>query len=500
MSFATVSLWLGYIVTLLVLSHLAKGKDALLPGKIGVAIQSMAYVATYISAVALVGFSGLGHIYGLQIEMIALGNIWLGVWFVYRYLAWPTKLMQRKLLARTPVQLLSRGYRSPGLGRFFGVLAGLLILVYCSAVFKGGALILTSAVPLDEHQALWLLVALVATSVLWGGLRAVLYTEALQGVIMAVGVIAIVVGTLSMVGGPMAALEKLALEPPTENANNGFLALSSGAPGMQVIFLAFVTSVGVWAQPQMIQRHFALKSKAEAQKVIPLAMIWIALLLGGAYFVGSVSRLVLGPEIASPDHVIPAMVKLILPELGRQIFALAIVSAALSTASALLHVSCGLLGQDVLGRSLRGAGWYVAVALGALASGYFAVHSSSIIALICATSWSIIASAMLVPYLTLIIKGLSLPSSCAWISSVSGLSACLGWYFFASPSTSLKISGMAAPGLIGGIHPLFIGLVCSAMGMGLGLLLAGAQKTESGPRRRGKSARFVRGKRRSERP
>ena len=472
MNFTTVALWLGYIVTLLVLSHLAKGRDALLPGKIGAAIQSMAYVATYISAVALVGFSGLGHMYGLQIEMIAMGNIWLGVWFVYRYLAWPTKLMQRKLHARTPVQLLSKGYRSPGLGRFFGVLAGLLILVYGSAVFKGGALILTSAVPIEEHQALWVLVALVATSVLWGGLRAVLYTEALQGFIMAVGVIAIVGGTLHMVGGPIVALEKLALEAPTAQANNGFLALSSGAPGMNVIFLAFVTSVGVWAQPQMIQRHFALKSKAEANKVIPLAMISIAVLLGGAYFVGSVSRLVLGPDIASPDHVIPSLVKLILPDVGRQIFALAIVSAALSTASALLHVSCSLLGQDVLGRSLRGAEWYVAVAAGALASGYFAVHSSSIIALICTTSWSIIASAVLVPYLTLIRKGLSLPSSCAWISSVSGLVACLGWYLFATPSTSLKISGIAAPGLIGAIHPMIIGLVFSAIGMWIGLRLA----------------------------
>ena len=472
MNFFSVCLWIGYIITLLVLSHLAKGKDALLPGKIGVAIQSMAYVATYISAVALVGFSGLGHTYGLQIEMIAMGNIWLGVWFVYRYLAWPTKLIQRKLHARTPVQLLSKGYKSPGLGKFFGILAGVLILVYGSAVFKGGALILTSAVPLDEHQALWLLVALVATSVLWGGLRAVLYTEALQGFIMAVGVIAIVVGTLNMVGGPFEALEKLALEPPTAEANNGFLALSSGAPGMTIVFLTLVTSVGVWAQPQMIQRHFALKSKAEALKVIPLAMICIALLLGGAYFVGSISRLVLGPDIPSPDHVIPALVKLILPDAGRQLFALAIVSAALSTASALLHVSCGLLGQDVLGRSLRGAEWYLAVAVGAIASGYFAVHSSSIIALICTTSWSIIASAMLVPYLTLLRKGLSLPSSCAWISSLSGLAGCFGWYCFATPATSLKISGMAAPALVGAIHPMIIGLVCSALGMGIGLVLA----------------------------
>lgn len=70
-------------------------------GRVGFGIQAFAYVATYISAVALVGFGGLAYAYGMQMLLVAAGNVWLGTWIVYRYLAWPTRLCQRNLQART---------------------------------------------------------------------------------------------------------------------------------------------------------------------------------------------------------------------------------------------------------------------------------------------------------------------------------------------------------------------------------------------------------------
>lgn len=485
MSVLIVSIWLAYAAVLLLLTWLAKGRSVLLPGKVGAMIQAFAYVATYVSAVALVGFAGLGHSLGMQIQFVTLGCVWFGCWMVYRYVAWPTRLLQRSLGAQTPVEMMSKGYRSPGLGKYYGLLSGVLILIYCSAVFKGGALILTSAVPLSESQALWILISIVAISVLWGGLRAVLYTEALQGLIMALGVIALVAGALKYTSGFSSAMEALAALPPTEQADNGFLALSSGAGGMNVIFLMLVTSVGVWAQPQLMQRHFALKSRDEARRIIPMTMLIIAVLLGGALFVGGISRLLLGPEAASPDMVIPTIVRLVLPEAGIQLFALAIVSASLSTASALLHVSCATIGQDVLGKKLQGWKWRVTVICGALASGLFAVHSSSIIAIICSTSWTLVAAAMWVPYIALLVLGAGpsagLDSRTGWISTLTGTGSAVAWYFLGYAPTSLKYSGLAASGLLGHLHPMLVGMLCSLCGLGLGLLLRrGLDKREAG--------------------
>ena len=470
MSAAVIILWLGYGLLLLVLTSLAKGGNVLLPGRVGAVAQAFAYVATYVSAVALVGFAGLGHSMGLQIQLVTMGCVWFGCWMVYKYIAWPTRRLQEGLGAQTPIELFSKGYNSPGLGRLLGALSGALILIYCSAVFKGGAIILTGAVNLNETQALWVLVGLVAASVLWGGLRAVLYTEALQGLIMTIGVSLMVYCALRYVGGLSAGLSGLAALPPTEAANNGYLALSSGAAGLNIISLMLVTSVGMWAQPQIMQRHFALKSKEEATRIIPMSMLVIAVLLGGALLVGSLSRLIIGPEIASADQVIPTIVSLVMPAWGIQIFALAIVSASLSTASALLHVSCACLGRDVMGGRLEGWKWRLAVICGALVAGLVAQHSSSIIAIICATSWTLVAAAMWIPYLALLIKGPGLTPGLGWSASLVGMAGALGWYFLAYAPTSLKYTGLAVPGIAGHIHPMLIGMLSSAAGLGLALL------------------------------
>ena len=92
---AFVLLWAGYALILVFIAKYSRSHDALLPGKVGVAVQALAYVATYISAVALVGFGGLCYLFGLQMLLVAAGNVWFGTWFVYRYLAWPTRLWQR---------------------------------------------------------------------------------------------------------------------------------------------------------------------------------------------------------------------------------------------------------------------------------------------------------------------------------------------------------------------------------------------------------------------
>jgi SSS family solute:Na+ symporter len=446
-------LWILYALLLVFIARYSRSRDALLPGKVNVAIQALAYVATYISAVALVGFGGLCYIFGLQMLLIAAGNVWLGTWFVYRYLAWPTRLWQRKLDSKTPAEFLSKAYETPGLQVFLGLMSTVLLIIYGSAVFKGAAVMVAGVLPVSVNAALSILVAIVGISVIWGGLRGVLYTEAFQGLVMIVGVGALVISLLKEIGGPITGIQALAALPPTEAANNGFLSLSSGPAGLNIIFLAIVTSVGIWAQPQMIQRHFALKSVQETKKAAPLAMLALSVVVGGAYFASALSRLILGPGITNPDRLLPTF--------GQHLFALAIVSASLSTASALLHIASGSLGRDVFKKHLTGWSWRGVVIICTVCSGLFALKSSSIIALICATSWTLLACAILVPYLALLIQGPKAGSSAALMSSLGGLAGTAAWYLLAYRSTSMGITGLSAPGIIGAIHPILPGVAAS---------------------------------------
>lgn len=454
-------LWIGYAFFLLFIARRTKSSDALLPGRVGAAVQALAYVATYISAVALVGFGGLCYMFGMQMLLVAAGNVWLGTWFVYKYLAWPTRLWQRKLNSRTPAELLSKAYEVPQMQVFLGLISSLLLVVYGSAVFKGAAVLVAGVLPISVNAALLILVCVVGVSVVMGGLRGVLYTEAVQGLVMIVGVGALLFAILKAVGGPVAGMRALAALPATPAANKGFMALSSGPVGLNVIFLSLVTSVGIWAQPQLIQRHFALRSTAEASKTAPLAMLVLSVVVGGAYFASALSRLILGPGITNPDVVMPTLVHQLLPALGQHVFALAIVSASLSTASALLHIASGSLGRDVLGKHLEGWSWRFAVILCTAASGAFALKTSSLIAFICSTSWTLIACAILVPYLALLIQGTKAGGRAAFASSVGGFTSAVVWFAFGYASTSLNISGFAAPGIIGAMHPILPGTLVS---------------------------------------
>lgn len=463
---AVVTIWASYAMLLLWLSNRAKGRNALLPGKVGVLIQALAYMSTYISAVALVGFGGLCHKYGLQMLLVAAGNVWLGTWCVYRHIAWPTRLFQKKYDAHTPAQLLSKAYDSRALQVFLGAISAILLVVYGSAVFKGAALIISGVMPVSTETALAVLVLVVGLSVTWGGLRGVLYTEALQGLIMLAGVVMLLFAVLKVVGGPISGLRELSFLAPTPDADRGFLALSSGKAGMNVLSMALVTSVGIWAQPQLIQRHFALSGRAEAMRVAPIAIFALVVVVGGMYFTSALSRLVLGSEITNPDAVVPTLVARLLPGVGQQLFGLAIVSASLSTASALLHIAGGSLWKDVLRIEADGSSkwaWRGTVAASALACGLFAAKSSSIIAFICTTSWSLLASGMLVPYLALLALGPKVSGRVAFLSSLGGVLGCLVWYFAGYEATAINLSGVAAPGFWGMLPPIIVGSLCSSV-------------------------------------
>ena len=170
----------------------------------------------------------------------------------------------------------------------------------------------------------------------------------------------------------------------------------------------------------------------------------------------------LGGGITNPDTVLPTLVHNLLPAIGQQLFALAIVSASLSTASALLHIASGSLGRDVLKKELKGWSWRIAVVLCTLGSGIFALKSGSIIAVICATSWTLLACAIMVPYLGLLAFGPKAGPRAALFSSLGGFFGSIAWYAAAYASTSKGLTGLAAPGILGAIHPIIPGILASA--------------------------------------
>lgn len=459
-------IWIAYILIFVWLARKGQGHDALASGKIGFTIQAFAYVATYISAVALVGFGGLAYVYGLQMLLVAAGNVWIGTWLVYRFLAWPTRLCQRNLQARTPTQLLAKGHRSPILGKLLALLFAVFLGVYASAVIKGAALLLAQILPVPVWILIWVVALLVAFAIFVGGLRGVLYTEAMQGFVMLIGICMLTAAVFNEVGGPLQGMAELAKLSPSSSANEGLVSLSHGEQGWFILSLVVVTSFAVWAQPQMIQRHFALTSARQVNRITPLAMLVLTVLVGGAYYVASLSRLIL-PEMASPDDVMPTLVKMLLPNLGLQIFVLAIVSASLSTATAIFHIAVSAIAEDLPGRKASRPMWLAGIFFCVLLSGGCAQIKGQLIALLCTTSWSIVGSTVLVSYVALVRFG-KRSSLAAWLSSACGFTTCMIWYLIAHKGFAVVPIFWQQAALI---PPFFIGFFCSLLGWFIGWAL-----------------------------
>lgn len=428
-------IWIVYIALFFYLARKGKGEDFVISGKVGVIVQSFAYVATYISAVSLVGMGGLSYIIGMQGMLVAIGNAFLGTLFVYLVLAWKTKELQIKLGARTPADLLALGHKLPLLKKILGFIFAFFLSIYAAAVIKGAGLMLQSIVPFSLEICIWILAICVGFAVLWGGLKGVLLTEAMQGAIMLLGICLLAYNVLTLVGGPVDGVIALSKLAPTAQANNGFLSISSGEGGYLIWSITIVTSIAIWVQPQIIQRHFSINNKNDIKKGALLASFTLLCISGGMFFICALSRLIL-PEITNPDQVVPSMVDMLLSNTGKQIFSLAIISASLSTCTALFHIAVSSLVEDVCGTKANTKTWTVGVIICVLAASFTAQLEGKFIVLIVTTSWSVIGASALVPYLSLVLFKKSNPFA-TFSASMAGGITCLFYYLLLTPQTSL---------------------------------------------------------------
>ena len=121
--------------------------------------------------------------------------------------------------------------------------------------------------------------------------------------------------------------------------------------------------IGALAQPQLAVRFMTVKSDRELNRAVRVGSFFILCTSGAAYMIGALSNVfffatdkgfaenssLLAIEAAggNPDLIIPIFIREALPPLVLYIFALTMLSAAMSTLSSLFHVSGSSIGHDI---------------------------------------------------------------------------------------------------------------------------------------------------------
>ncbi|MCK5129547.1 MAG: sodium:solute symporter family protein [Clostridiales bacterium] len=345
-------------------------KDFLLGGRnIHPAIMALSYGATFISTSAIVGFGGTAGVFGFSLLWLTFLNIFLGVFIAFTVFGKRTRKMGHNIQAHTFPEFMGKRYESKLVQKFSGGMIFIFMPVYTAAVMIGASKFLETGFNMDYNVALLVFAAIVAAYVFFGGIKGVMYSDAFQGTIMLVGMTILLVTVYSKLGGVTEAHTKLTdlmknaavMEQTAGLAKGGFTGWTSMPEFFSKYWWIVVSSItlgvgiGVLAQPQLAVRFMTVKSDKELNRAIPIGGIFILLMTGVAFLVGSMSNIFFFEKTGKiavaasggTDGIIPNFLDSFMPEWFVAIFLIVLLAAGMSTISSQLHTVGTAVSRDL---------------------------------------------------------------------------------------------------------------------------------------------------------
>jgi SSS family solute:Na+ symporter len=328
-------------------------------------IMAMSYGATFISTSAIVGFGGTAGLFGMGLLWLTLLNIFVGIFLAFIVYGKRTRKMGHSLNAMTFPELLGKRFDSKFIQYFSGLVIFFGMPLYASVVLIGAARFMETTLAIDYHMALLIYSLIIAVYVIWGGLRGVMYTDALQGTIMFVGMAFLLVMTYSRLGGITAAhqaLTNMAYLVPAKLAAQGHTGWTSmpalGSTWWWTLISTIVMGVGigVLAMPQLVVRFMTVKSNRELNRGVLIGGIFILAMTGVAFVVGALSNVFffqtqndisINVAKGNADSIIPIYINAAMPEWFVYLFMLTLLAAAMSTSSSQFHTQGSAIGRDI---------------------------------------------------------------------------------------------------------------------------------------------------------
>lgn len=302
-------------------------------------------IASNISTEHFVGLSGRGYAIGLAIAsyewMAAVTMVLVALFFLPRFL--------RAGIFTMPEYL---EYRYDSAARSIMALFMMLayIFVALATVLYSGALALEAVIGLPVIRGIWIIGALSGAYVTYGGLRAVVWTELIQGTALLLGALLVFVLSLHAIGGwgQFTALSagKLHTVLPWNDPEMPWLAVFFGG--------LWIPNTFYWGLNQFItQRTLAARSLAEGQRGTLFAAA-IKVTIPFIIVMPGIMAIQLFPNlIKTPDQAYPVLIRELVPAGLLGIMLAALFGAVLSTFESLLNSAATIFSIDIYQRHWR---------------------------------------------------------------------------------------------------------------------------------------------------
>ncbi len=419
-------------------------------------LVGLSAVATNNSGYMFIGVIGYTYATGLA-------SIWLMVgWIAGDFIA--SLYVHRRLRAATEKSgevsyagVLSawHGAKHMGLQRLIGVISLFFLIAYAAAQLVAGSKALHVLLDWPLWGGAVLGAVLVAAYCVAGGIRASIWTDAAQSIVMIFAMALLLFVAITELGGVGASLSAM-------HQFEGFmawvpqdLALPGVAGGALFIVSWLFAGFSVVGQPHIMVRFMTLDSTTKMRSAKAWYYLWFTIFYCMATVVGMLSRVYLADTGSfDAELALPTMAQQLLPPVLVGLVLAGIFAATMSTADSLVLSCSAALTHDVLPHNIEKT-WLLksaSVVITLLALGLALSNNQSVFSMVI-MAWSGLASAF-APLLLILCMGAKPSQVVSVISVIAGLAVAmiwrqLGWH-------GVIYEGL--PGIIVGLGVLVVGV------------------------------------------
>lgn len=433
---------IAYFIIMLGIGFYCKRKtsnvsDFVLGGRsLGPWMTAFAYGTSYFSAVVFIGYAGqFGWEYGVAATWIGIGNAIVGSMLAWMLLGNRTRIMTKHLNVSTMPEFFEKRYLSKSLKIAAALIVFVFLIPYTASVYNGLSRLFEQAFKIDYSICIIVMAVLTAIYVILGGYKATAINDFIQGIIMLLGISAVIVCVINNQGGLSNALAGLGAVAD-KNGNTDTLNTILGPDPINLLGVVILTSLGTWGLPQMVQKFYAVKDSKAIKRGTIISTIFAIVIAGGSYFLGGFGRLfttadkIVSPETGKPvyDQIVPTILNSAVPEILFGLVVVLVLSASMSTLSSLVLTSSSTLTIDMIKPFMKKEMsekkqvliMRIFIAAFIILSVVIALNKNTYITTLMSISWGALAGAFLAPFLYgLFSKKITKPA--VWTSFILGV-------------------------------------------------------------------------------
>ncbi len=416
--------------------------DFVLGGRdVGPWLTAFAYGTSYFSGVVFIGYAGqFGWSYGVAATWIGVGNALIGSLGAWILLGRRTRIMTRHLGVDTMPAFFAKRFDSDAIKIVASIIIFVFLVPYSASVYKGLSQLFAEAFRIDYLYCIWGMAILTGVYVVLGGYVATAISDFVQGIIMLAGIVGVIAAVLLGRGGFTAAIQSLS-QIPSEAAPglNGAYASFFGPDPRGLLGVVILTSLGTWGLPQMVHKFYAIRDEKSIKTGTVISTLFALVVAGGSYFNGAFGRLyVESPaSVGGFDGIIPTMLGGQLTDFMMGVVVLLVLSASMSTLSALVLTSSSTFILDfVKGRFVKSMSdktqmlWIrLMCAAFIVLSVVIALNPGNLISTLMALSWGTLGGCFLAPFMYGLFWRRATRAG-VWASFAAGICVTVGNFFF----------------------------------------------------------------------